>query len=189
MGLWVRPLFPAQSACSTHTAQAAQPHSEAMGLPKLVFHTAIEPFPWLGVPTGAEVPGAEGQPQTRVPMGQAGLGVQPQGSRDTPPSPHPVIQPNQAIAPCLTTEELNPHCRRETKHGTETAVAVHQPRVPVVLHRPLSTPLTPQVGCKHTATGREPSITCVTLPRPGRHMLLLHPQVWQPHTSPGYFPW
>lgn len=105
MGLWVRLLFPAQSASSTHTAQAAQPHSEAMGLPKLVFHTAIEPFPWLVVPTGAEVPGAEGQPQNRVPMGQAGLGVQPQGFRAPgTPSPHPLIQPNQAIALCLTTE-------------------------------------------------------------------------------------
>lgn len=102
------------------------------------------------------MPGAQGQPQNKVPMGWAGLAIQPQGYRDTPPSPHPVNQPSQAIALSLTTQEVNP------------PTAGEKPETAMVLHRaPLHSLQPRQVGCKHTAMGRELGITCVTLLRPG----------------------
>lgn len=87
-------------------------------------------------------------------MGQAGLGIQPQGYRDTSPSPHPVIQPNLD-----NTGAEPPHGRRETKDVPETAGVLHQPCGAAQSPSPLPLAL--------ANTGREFSITCVTLLRPG----------------------
>lgn len=90
------------------------------------------------------MPGAQGQPQNKVPMGWAGLGIQPQGYRDTPPSPQPVNQPSQAIAPSLTTQEVNPPTAGE-KPNRDSCGAAQSPS-------PL--PLTPAGGLQTHCQGK-----------------------------------
>lgn len=72
-------------------------------------------FTQAGGPPGAEVPGAEGQPQNRVPIGQAWLSIQPQSYRDLTQ----YFSPTRQLLSDNTGAEP-PHCRRETKHVTES---------------------------------------------------------------------
>lgn len=68
-----------------------------------------------------EVPGGQGQPQNRVPVGKAGLGTQLQGYRDTSPFPSPInsAQPGN----CSVSNNMG------------AAAVLHGPYVPVVAAR------------------------------------------------------
>lgn len=138
MGLRVRPLFPAQSVCSTHSAQAAQcPQTTARpwGFQSLGFILSWSLSPGWGSPQEQKCQGQRDSPRIEFPWGRQGWVSNPQGRRDTSPSPHPVIQPNQEIAPCLTIQKLNPPMQE--RNQTCNRGSCGSAPAPVVLHRAL----------------------------------------------------